>query len=775
MTTRGDQTLPEWAAKAIAEDQRRGRALLSAAERAAAAGSVPPTAHKISDSPSQRSMDAARAQDSEAAHAAARSLSLARPFFKRITILGDEGEHSICISDVRTTQSIGAHLESDFEVFGWTSPAAPLAGAEIGALVDERHATSLEGRVVARAHYRHRLLKAVSDATLQSGNLISHIARSAETQRPDIGPPQSKPRDRAHRADHRPNAANGTDDGAVALPHFQHPEQPMPRSLGTLNIAATADQRQWLSFHHDLRRSLLVEGPPGSGKTSVALMRIPCLIDRQWTDSRLKSEVDAPFYSEQRTVVVIPRPSLKHALSRLAETVEVPNVRYSTADVLAIEVLRSSPFGAEVLRNSFDAEIDLMRHRRLSALLRFFLARQALTVVEGLVWSAAAQQCSHARVKDLESRLSNWVIPLERGGRIRTFSSIGCEWFASGRDQPAKLIYADRCLLDRTCREIFNREGLLRRALEDPIDEKSLAQIELAGAKPLLKRWRDEHPSDLTATSQGEWQSLAAIACDVWSRDDRKVVPNFLRAASPPTHIVIDEVQDFSDEALGFLQSFLAQHGVITAAGDRMQAQRASGSSGMWGGLAVSEFDHVSLEVNYRQSLEVGGFVSRAHKRLFGASPTWAVGPRASGTPVRVSTSSSSSTEQLARVVLAEVKTLQSWSPQCTIAVIHLGGAELSGKLCQSLRILGLRAHALDSADAEWENQLLLVSTAESCKGLEFDATVVVDLANSGRIDSELWDSAKRELFVALSRACDRMTVVVGNGASGRLLRTCAE
>jgi hypothetical protein len=504
-------------------------------------------------------------------------------------------------------------------------------------------------------------------------------------------------------------------------------------------------------------------------------MRIPCLIDRQWAALGLKTGRDDAFYSEERTVVVIPRPTLKHALSLLAETVEVPSVRYSTADALAVEVLRNSPFGGAVLSDTFDAEVDLMRHRRLSALLRYFLGRQALAVTEGLVWSAAAQQCSHARVKDLENRLLNWTIPLQRGGRTRTFSSIGCDWFAAGRDQPAKAIYADRCLLERTCREIFDRKGLLQRALEDPLDEKSLALIDLAGARPLIKRWRDEHPSDLTGTSQGEWQSLAAMACDVWSRDDRRVVPSFLRATPSPTHIVIDEVQDFSDEALGFLQAYLEEDGVITAAGDRMQAQRASGSSGMWGGLAVSEFDHISLEVNYRQSLEVGGFVSRAHKRLFGTPPTWAVGPRSSGAAVRVCSSSASSAEQLARVAFTEVKTLQGWSPHCTIAVIHLGGAEFSSRLSQGLRILGLRAHTLDSADAEWENQLLLVSTAESCKGLEFDATVVVDLANSGRIDSDLWVSAKRELFVALSRACDRMTVIAGNGASGRLLRACAD
>lgn len=518
-----------------------------------------------------------------------------------------------------------------------------------------------------------------------------------------------------------------------------------------------------------------MEGPPGSGKTSVALMRIPCLIDRQWAELGLKAGRDDAFYTEERTVVVIPRPNLKHALSLLAETVEVPSVRYSTAETLSVEVLRNSPFGGVILSETFDAEVDLMRHRRLSALLRYFLGRRALAVAEGLIWSAAAQLCPRARVKDLESRLINWATALPNVGRARTFSSICCDWFAAGRDQPAKVIYADRCLLQWTCREIFDRKAILQNALEDPLDAKSLALIDLAGARPLITRWRKEHPSDLTATSQGECYSLAAMACDVWSRDVRSIVPTFLRATPSPTHIVVDEVQDFSDEALTFLQAYLEENGVITVAGDRMQAQRASGSSGMWGGLAVSEFDHISLDVNYRQSLEVGGFVSRAHTRLFGTSPTWAVGPRSSGATVRVCSSSPSSAEQLARVAFTEVKALQGWSPQCTVAVIHLGGAEFSSRLSQSLRILGLRAHTLDSADAEWENQLLLVSTAESCKGLEFDATVVVDLANSGRIDSDLWDSAKRELFVALSRACDRMTVIAGNGASGRLLRACAD
>ena len=775
MPTHVEQILPEWAAKTVSDDQRRGMALLVAAENASTAGAVPLNEYKISDSSLQRAPDAARAHASHLALASARSLSRGRPFFKRITIRGREGERSICISDVRTTQSIVAQLESDFEVFGWTSAAAHLFTAAIGASVAGRCAHPFDGTVVARAHYRGRLLPTPSDATLQSGEATSQIACSIEARGTSTSPLSKEPAPHiGHAAD--PPVAAPSDNGSLRSdPRAQEPEQPTPRSLGTLNIAATADQLQWLSFHHDLRRSLLVEGPPGSGKTSVALMRIPCLIDRQWDDLGVETDRDAPFYSEERTVVVIPRATLKHALSRLAATVEVPNVRYSTADALAVEVLRISPFGAAELRDTFEAETNLMPHRQLSTLLRYFLGRRAFAVAAALTWSAAAQRCSRARVKDLESRVIKWAEPIQRGCRTRTFSSVGCEWFAAGRAQPAKLVYADRCLLDRTCRDIFGREGLIRSALEVTPDENFLAELDLTGAIPLLARWREKHPSDLTGTSQGELHSLAAIACDVWSRDARKVVPNFLRAVPFPTHIVIDEVQDFSDEALGFLQAFLADNGVITAAGDRLQAQRKSGSSKMWGGLAVSEFDHVSLEVNYRQSLEVGGFVSRAHKQLFNAEPSWAVGPRCSGTPVRICTSTASSVEQLARVVLTEVKTLQSWNPRCTIAVIHLGDAEFSVRLSQNLQRLGLRSHTLDSANAEWENQRLLVSTAESCKGLEFDATVVVDLSNSGRDDSYVQDSAKRELFVALSRACDRMAVVAGNRESGRLLRACAK
>jgi hypothetical protein len=767
--------LPDWMAQAVGEDQRRGRELIDAANKAAARGSVPPGSHKICDSAAQLAHDANRAAYSQMALAAAQSLSRARPFFKRLTIRGDGCERSICISDVRTTQSISAYLESDFEVFGWTSPAAPLAAEPIGASVDGQYAQPFIGTVVGRAHYRDRLLPTPSDASLESGAIFGRIARSDDERIPDGHPHAREPAARIRNATSVPPPANEARGHPEPAPHYQAPEQPLPRSLGTLNIAATADQRQWLSFHHDLRRSLLIEGPPGSGKTSVALMRVPCLIDRQWDDLDLKPGRDEPFYSEDKTVVVIPRATLKHALSRLGATVEVPDVRLSTADALAIEVLRRSPFGAPKLRENSEAETDLMRHRRLSTLLRCLLGMRAVAVAEGLSWNPAAQVCSRARVKELENRLLDWAIPLHRGGRTRTFSSIGCTWFADGRKQPAKLVYADRCLLERVCREIFDREGLILSALEATPDPKTLADINLAGIEPLIERWRRAHPADLTAVSQGEWQSLAAIACDLWSRDAREVVPSFLRALPSPTHIVVDEVQDFSDEALGFLQSFLADNGVITAAGDRLQAQRASGSSGMWGGLSVAEFDHVSLEVNYRQSAEVGGFVSRIHRRLFGSEPNWAVGPRRSGAPVRVSASSTTSVEQLARLVSAEVKDFQRWNPHCTIAVIHVGGADFSLKLSELLRALGLRSHTLDSADAKWSDELLLVSTAESCKGLEFDATVVVDLANSGRIDVDLWDSAKKELFVALSRACDRMTVIAGSGASGRLLKTCLE
>jgi hypothetical protein len=98
-------TASDWLLRTICEDQRRGKDLLAAADRARATGSLHANPAKICDSAAQRAPEAARVIDSLNAMASAQSISRARPFFMRVTLRRDGRESNICLSEVCTASS----------------------------------------------------------------------------------------------------------------------------------------------------------------------------------------------------------------------------------------------------------------------------------------------------------------------------------------------------------------------------------------------------------------------------------------------------------------------------------------------------------------------------------------------------------------------------------------------------------------------------------------------------------------------------------------------
>ncbi len=114
-------------------------------------------------------------------------------------------------------------------------------------------------------------------------------------------------------------------------------EYKAPETAELREIIALASGSQREAMHLPFFESVLIEGPPGSGKTSIGIMRIPCLIDRQWEELDLKPESDRAFHSAETMRILVLNEEMVDYLDSLTRSLGIQGVRVSTlADFLRL-------------------------------------------------------------------------------------------------------------------------------------------------------------------------------------------------------------------------------------------------------------------------------------------------------------------------------------------------------------------------------------------------------------------------------------------------------
>jgi hypothetical protein len=750
---------PAWVKSAIEQDTEMARDLQQAARKAAQEGYLRPGAPSISSGAT--AAEAEVAVDSRRALESAMGLADAMPFFRRVTALapGHDAPRVYCITDVRSVASIGNYTNGDYCALGWTSPIAARIPAGVGQEFPDLRRAGVVWKIIAQSRYSGQLLPQPTAGRLESER-GAHELTATPGGSPEIlvGRARAFPFSDGVPAGSRPSVPKrqvaGSSDGG--------------RSRGGLvNIAASADHEQWKTFHHDLHGHVLVEGPPGSGKTSVALMRIPCLIDRQWEELGLQKGVDRPRYSEAKTLVVIANKALLATLGNLMADLGIRGIAPSELKAVLEGVLAPlQRLRPRELREETTGEAALSREGRFLGFLEQGLYRHALGVSNALPPSEEDGAVNTAAIQSLKTRLINWAETIRDGGKSPLDKSFA-EWLRQHTDEARRNGPALRKVADDVVRRVFDRRAILTVVFE------RLQSGQIAGAD--LQAWRDAWKKSESSATLGEWCALGTIRCRLFSNDDEAPTLAGASRPAPPTHIVVDEAQDMGLSEFQFLRARLAVDGVMTLSGDPSQAEKAADAGAGWSGVHADDFHRISLGINYRQSRAIGEFVREVFAALYRKEARWKTDTRRDGIPVRIENLAS---VQFIRLVpdgiLSILKSFRKEFPNDTLGVIHHGDALLTDQVVTHLESNGFWEVRRAEDLATGVMGKVVVGTAWELRGLEFPAAVVLDLECSGVAD-ELGDAKVRNaLYVGVSRACDRLAVLVRNGESGKLLASAA-
>lgn len=101
-------------------------------------------------------------------------------------------------------------------------------------------------------------------------------------------------------------------------------------SFGLDDIIVLVDEPQKAALALPFDRSAVIEGPPGSGKTSVGLMRTAVLYDQQWELLSLDRKSDQPFHDYNTMQVVVYNEEMVEYLQSLARTIGVHQIEVTT-------------------------------------------------------------------------------------------------------------------------------------------------------------------------------------------------------------------------------------------------------------------------------------------------------------------------------------------------------------------------------------------------------------------------------------------------------------
>ena len=515
-------------------------------------------------------------------------------------------------------------------------------------------------------------------------------------------------------------------------------EAPRTGRLG--DVTATIQAEQDDVIRAPLPGVLIVQGGPGTGKTVVALHRAAYLI---YTHR-------FPL-SGQGVLVIGPNPVFLTYVEQILPSLGEAGVRLATLGDLLEDVPVGGHDSEPVARTKGDARMATVVRRAVRTRQRAL--REPLVVDYGLRRLRLSTDASAAIVAGARRRART-----HNAGR-RLVTEAFFESLASSVRRPV-----DAAELAEALGETLE----VRRALDWMWPQLTPAHLlhDLFGSRALLAHAAAGVLSD--AETAGLYRPRRAHADDVvWTSDDVPLLDEARMLLGPRNprgkagrirtygHIVLDEAQDLSPMQLRMVGR-RSLNGSLTLVGDIAQATGAWAHDS-WDSLvelvspeAPPRF--AELTIGYRVPQPIMSFAAAClPPELADLVPPRAARP--GGEPPRIVRLPGTEPATLAGVVVAAVRHELGHVGAGNLAVICAD--EQVGELSEALAAAGV-AHGTAARRAL--GMQVSVCSARTLKGLEVDAAVVAEPA---RIAAES-AAGMRLLYVALSRATQRLTVIAG-------------
>ncbi len=527
------------------------------------------------------------------------------------------------------------------------------------------------------------------------------------------------------------------------------------------DIVTTIQSEQNLVIRHPLEKSMVVQGAPGSGKTTVALHRIAYLL---YAYQSLRPE---------QMVILAPSPLFLNFIAGVLPDLGVERVRQTTFDGFLRTLMELPKLGA------FGEEPPEQKARdgRIKG------APENEARIDGWLTayekSFANRDISFGPVKLYDrAELAQFLLideaPFPMARRLKEFE----------KQLTARVKRAARTIEKYFTDEAARRAERLRATLGDPdaarekvallyksLDERT-AEVKNE-IKPFLKREMAAFPpvdpaavykaylANQAASGDPSLQEASGRALKRFTerkaiaRDDLAalglIALKMTEVKKPDSrHLVIDEAQDFS--ALEFaLLSRLAPGATVTAVGDLMQSIGAGGITDWEEPPSLSKAARRELTVSYRSTVEI----MRMAEAVFARHPAPGIAVpktvlRHGDEPVvEEYDSRAAQTKAVDRLA-------REWQEQgmATIAVIGRNEAALR-ELLKALPKT-LEAKLLSADDPEALSGVML-APAGAVKGLEFDAVILADVGAESFPDDP---RSARLLYVCLTRALHKLAVL---------------
>ncbi len=604
----------------------------------------------------------------------------------------------------------------------------------------------------------------------------------------------------------------------LAQPEVTVTETPPPLEyeaaevIGLGDIIATADGRQRAAMHLPFESNILIEGPPGSGKTSIGLMRVACLLDQQWEALDLDRQSDRPFHEPSSMRVLVFNEEMVEYLRTLVQSTGVQGARVQTTRSFTLEICRAtktlsgrlaadkrSVVALKSQRLALDAYwAGFVSHLRSSADGQLAALKQNLKAFGGdgaavyriaedwvgRVLDASPKEKAGPRAVNIADPLARWRSDLDRSvpeieklpstpGRARDRVQAANDEARARRSAVDRLVRDAKAVLGEFFKQIMDRASIAN-AMFATDEFRSLCEAASTSGVPEatiergLRWWREQYDGPEPVYS--EYDAVAAAWLGVQTMlvtgPDKPLVGGSLNRL---THVVVDEAQDLSPAHLALIAKVLHPKGSLTILGDVRQNLNTSGGIQRWDELGVS-VDRRAFEVNYRQSFELGRFVHELHRHMYLEEPVWTPSQRWHGPLPRIARSET--WKKVAELSASECRRAKELVPGCTVAVLYdkklppkqleeLRDAldERLADLLPNVQLVNPRSRGAQLRDTD----AIVIASVQQTKGLEFDAVIFVDpQAQWSDEMSELPLRLRNGLYVGASRSRQYLSVLLG-------------
>ena len=528
------------------------------------------------------------------------------------------------------------------------------------------------------------------------------------------------------------------------------------------DIVTTIQSEQNLVIRHPLEKSMVVQGAPGSGKTTVALHRIAYLL---YAYQSLKPE---------QMVILAPSPLFLNFIAGVLPDLGVERVRQTTFDGFLrtlMDLPKLGAFGEEPPEQKAqdgrakgapenEARIDGW----LTAYEKSFANRDIVFGPVKLYDRAELSQFllvdeapfpMARRLKEFEKQLSARVkraartiekyLTDEAARRAERLRASSPGDLSAVKEKVAALYKS----LDERTAEVKNEiKPFLKREMAafPPVDPasvyKAYLKAQIASDVPALREASERALKRFTERKAVARDDLAALGL---------IALRMTEVKKPDArHLVIDEAQDFS--ALEFaLLSRLAPGATVTAVGDLMQSIGAGGITDWDEPPSLSKAVRRELTVSYRSTVEI----MRMAEVVFARHPAPGIAP-----PKTVLRHGDEPVVEAFKGRAAQARAVhrlaREWQEQgmASIAVIGRSEAGLRELLKALPKPLGAKLLSADDPEAL---SGVMLTPAGAVKGLEFDAVILAD------VDAETFPDDPRSarlLYVCLTRALHKLAVL---------------